>query len=140
MVLGDEHQAIQLVRWSETEARDWALDGRAPAPSVRPDVGVPACPDEAPADAQRWLVAVPDAPEEPDPSTQAAPPVIVGLQAAAEHLGTSAAAFEKARQRARRAGGGIPGEFTRDGSPAWPADALTQWQANRPRAGTRAAS
>jgi hypothetical protein len=51
--------------------------------------------------------------------------LIVGLAAAAAHLGMNPEAFKKARQR--RA---VPGEIaTPDGRPAWPPDVLAAWRA-----------
>jgi hypothetical protein len=56
---------------------------------------------------------------------------VVGLAAAAELLGMELEAFKKARQRRP-----VPGETAGpDGrTPAWPADALTRWRAERPSA------
>jgi hypothetical protein len=58
-------------------------------------------------------------------------PVLVGLAAAAAHLGMEVEAFRKARQRRP-----VPGEMVGpDGrSPAWPAEALTAWRSDRPSA------
>jgi hypothetical protein len=55
---------------------------------------------------------------------------LVGLAAAAAHLGMNEAAFKKARQRRP-----VPGEGQApDGRPAWTPEALTDWRANRPSA------
>jgi hypothetical protein len=56
---------------------------------------------------------------------------LVGLAAAAAHLGMEVEAFRKARQRRP-----VPGETVGpDGrSPAWPAGALTAWREDRPAA------
>lgn len=59
--------------------------------------------------------------------TQApAPDLVVGVAAAAEHLGLSEAAFVKRRKRAK-ATGGIPGETREGRQPAWPRIELEEW-------------
>jgi hypothetical protein len=53
--------------------------------------------------------------------------LIVGLAAAAGHLGMNPEAFKKARQRRP-----VPGEITTpDGRPAWAPDVLTAWRGER---------
>jgi hypothetical protein len=56
--------------------------------------------------------------------------MIVGLQAAADYLEMTFAAFEKGRKRRP-----IPGETRRGPQPAWTALDLQEWRSQAPRAG-----
>jgi len=100
---GGELTWVQLVKWTDQEIRDYALAGRHHASDLGP-IAIGGTWDTAPA--------------------------IVGLAAAAGHLGMEIDAFRKGRQRRP-----IEGETTTpDGRPAWTAAALTGWRDSRPSA------
>lgn len=62
--------------------------------------------------------------------------VIVGMAAAAEHLGyPSEGAFKKARDRAKKRGNPIPGETRGSGGLTWSRLDLEEWSAKLPRTG-----
>lgn len=104
---GGELTWLQLVHGSEAELYDYAMAGREGVP-------VP-------------VLEAPDLGAMPAPGTGDTGPVIVGLAAAAEHLGMELEAFRKARQRRP-----VEGEETRQGRPVWSAAALTEWRESRP--------
>lgn len=84
--------------------REYAMAGRGPVRDGCPDSASPGITREPRTDIDaRW---------------------VVGLAAAADHLGLSPAAFEKRRQRA---GGTVPGESRRGNQPAWIQTDLTRW-------------
>jgi hypothetical protein len=103
---GGELTWLQLVRWTDEEIRDYAMEGRRHAADLGPmALG----------------------------GTRDMAPRVVGLAAAAGHLGMEIEAFRKARSRRP-----VPGEtVTADGRPAWPAAALTAWRESRPSARLR---
>lgn len=105
---GGEVEWVQVAYGSPDELRGWVLEGRAESRDSALDLGA-----ERPAGTR-------DTGE------------LVGIAAAAAHLGMQPEAFRKARQRRP-----VPGEtLGPDGrTPAWPASALTAWRADAPRAG-----
>jgi hypothetical protein len=104
---GGELTWLQLALGKPQELRDYALTARPEPGQTRTDlraIGGTGTPDTT--------------------------PLIVGLDAAARHLGMKPDAFRKARQRRP-----VPGEAAGpDGRPAWPAEALTRWRQPRPSA------
>jgi len=101
---GGELTWVQLVKWTDEEIRDYAMEGRRHGLSPASDLG-----------------AIRPA------GTRDSAALIVGIDAAAAHLGMAAEAFRKARQRRP-----VTGETTQDGRPAWSAEALASWRDSRP--------
>jgi hypothetical protein len=135
VAMGVDAEEIQLYYGGLQDARALALSrgGQVECPTVPP----PAVPAETPPD-------VPDTATWPHlagrVSWPAAPPpadgqsgLIVGLAAAADHLGTTYEAFRKLRER----NGPIPGERRVGNAPAWPCGELRDWYARLPRAGRK---
>ena len=116
---GQDETWVQNVLMTPAEARAWAMAGR-----THHQAGT-----SAPASVRPALTSI--AGGNPDGHPALAGTVwVVGLQAAADHLGMTPAAFEKARQRRP-----VDGEIKRGNQPAWSTDDLDVWAANRPRAG-----
>jgi hypothetical protein len=117
---GQDETWVQNVYMTPAEARSWAMPTRAPEAAGVSGAAVRLVPPARTGDAS------------PDGRAAVSGTVwIVGLQAAANYLDMSPAAFEKARQRRP-----VDGEIRRGNQPSWSADDLNEWAASRPRAGT----
>jgi hypothetical protein len=77
-------------------------------------------------EAAEWRDYVLERTRDRDAQAAAAGRDVIGLAAAAAHLGLTIDAFRKRRERD---GGTIPGEYKIGNQPAWARDALTQWAA-----------
>jgi hypothetical protein len=116
---GQDETWVQNVLMTPAEARAWAMAGRTHHPAGT----------SGPVSVRPALTSIAGGNTDGHPAP-AGTVWVVGLQAAADHLGMTLAAFEKARQRRP-----VDGEMRRGSQPAWSDGDLNEWAANRPRAG-----